>query len=52
MFVASGSKLKIVQKRKNNFFETYVKGLVHEAQTLAITKEELLAMIEKASQIK
>ena len=52
MFVASGSKLKIVAKRKTGFFETYVKGLVQEAQTLAITKEELMAMIEKASQTK
>ena len=50
MFVAQGSRQKIVAKRKEGFFETYVKGLVNEAKTLAISKEELVAMIEQAEQ--
>ena len=49
MFVAAGSKQKIFQKRKDSFFETYVRSLVDEARTLAIGKEELMAMIEQAA---
>lgn len=33
MFVAAGSKQKIIQKRKDSFFETYVRSLVDEART-------------------
>ena len=40
---------KIIQKRKDSFFETYVRSLVDEARTLAIGKEELMAMIEQAA---
>lgn len=49
MFVAAGSKQQIIQMRREKFFETYVKSLVSEAHTLAIGKEELLAMIEQAA---
>ena len=49
MFVAAGSKQKIIQKRKDSFFETYVRSLVDEARTLAIGKEELMAMIAQAA---
>ena len=49
MFVAAGSKQKIIQKRKDSFFEMYVRSLVDEARTLAIGKEELMAMIEQAA---
>lgn len=48
MFVAKGGRQRIMQKRKDAFFETYVKRLVHEARALGITREELAAMLEKA----
>lgn len=48
MFVAAGSKAKIIEGRKNVFYETYVKSIVNEAKSLSITKEELLQMIQKA----
>ena len=35
--------------KKDSFFETYVRSLVDEARTLAIGKEELMAMIEQAA---
>ena len=47
--IKKGSKQKIIQKRKDSFFETYVRSLVDEARTLAIGKEELMAMIEQAA---
>lgn len=45
MFVATGAKAKIMEKRKQNFYDDYVKRLVAEAKSLGITKEELVAMI-------
>ena len=50
MFVAEGARKKIIEKRKNAFYETYVTSLVREARALGLTKDELKAMIEKAQQ--
>lgn len=47
MFVASGAAEKIREKRKQAFFDAYVKALVQEAQKLKITKEDVIGMIEK-----
>ncbi len=47
MFVATGAVEKIREKRKQAFFDAYVKALVLEAQKLKITKEDVIGMIEK-----
>lgn len=47
MFVAAGAKERIMKKRKDNFFDDYIKNLMEEARRLGITKKELIAMIEK-----
>lgn len=47
MFVAAGAKKRIMKKRKDNFFDDYIKNLMEEARRLGITKKELIAMIEK-----
>lgn len=47
MFVSSGAQAKIKEKRQREFFETYVEALVQEANKLALTKQEILAMIER-----
>ena len=49
MFVASDSRKKIIEKRKDAFYETYVKSLVREAGALGITREELADMIGRAA---
>lgn len=49
MFVSPDGRDKIVQKRKNAFYDNYVKGLVKEAAALGLTKQELAAMIERAA---
>lgn len=49
MFVAPGSRRRIIAKRKDRFYETYVKSLVEEARSLEIGREELTAMIEHAA---
>ena len=48
MFVAKGAKEQIIEKRKQNFYDRYVRGLVEEAENLSITEEELLEMIRRA----
>lgn len=48
MFVAEGAKQKLVQKRKQDFMEDYVIGLVQEAEKLRITEEEIIDLIKKA----
>ena len=45
MFVAAGAKQSIVKKRKNRFFDDYIRSLLTEAASLGITKEELIDMI-------
>ena len=37
-----------MEKRKENFYDDYIKSLLAEAASLGITKQELVAMIEKA----
>lgn len=48
MFVSTGAKEKIMNRRKELFYDNYIKTLVTEADSLGITKEELVAMIQKA----
>ena len=50
MFVAEGAKKKIVQKRRERFFDDYVKSLLREAKSLGITREELIQMLRQADE--
>lgn len=47
MFVATGAKEQIKNRRKEAFFDNYIKTLIAEAKSLGISKEELKEMIEK-----
>jgi len=47
MFVAAGARKKITAKRKKNFYNDYVRNLLAEADSLGITKRELIEMIEQ-----
>lgn len=46
MFVAAGAKEKIMKRRKNEFYDNYVKKMIEEAGSLGITSKELIEMIE------
>ncbi len=48
MFVSTGAKEMIMKRRKNEFYDNYVRRVVEEAESLGITKEELLTMIKEA----
>ena len=44
MFVAQGAKKKIMEKRKQDFYDRYIVSLLEEAGTLGISRQELAAM--------
>lgn len=45
MFVAAGAREAISQKRRKAFGETHLAPLLREAESLGITREQLIAMI-------
>lgn len=47
MFVSTGAKEKILDNRKEAFFETYITSLISEAKKLSISKEDILKMLER-----
>lgn len=47
MFVVTGAREKIRQKRQQEFFKTYVDSLLKEAEKLALTKEQVIQLIER-----
>jgi GntR family transcriptional regulator len=47
MFVAEGSRARLVAKRRDQFETEYVRPLVAEAAKLGITQTQLAAMINK-----
>ena len=50
MFVAPRAAAKIRAKRKQTFFEQYVRPLAAEAKNIGITPAELQAMLAQASE--
>lgn len=47
MFVADGALGKVMEKRKEQFFEQYVVTMIQEAEKLGITAEQLTDMIRR-----
>jgi GntR family transcriptional regulator len=47
MFVAPGAKEKIIAKRKNAYYESYIQPLIKESKNLNLTRDEIIKMIEK-----
>ena len=45
MFVARGAKKKIMEKRKQDFYDNYIVSLLDEAKKLGISRPELAAML-------
>lgn len=46
MFVAAGAKQEIKKRRQAEFADKYIKTLLLEAESIGITKDELIAMIK------
>ncbi len=51
MFVATGAKEMILNRRRGEFLESYVSNLLKEAERLGISKEEIIALIQKSDEI-
>ncbi len=51
MFVSAGAKKKILEKRRNSFYEEYVQSLLEEAANLNISKEDIVKMIAGGNEI-
>ena len=47
MFVTKGATQKIMEKRKETYYENYVIPLIAEAGKIGLTKDDLIKMIER-----
>ncbi|MBS4178890.1 GntR family transcriptional regulator [Lederbergia citrea] len=47
MFVSEGARMKVMEKRKEQFFEQYVVTMIREAEKLGITADQLTEMIRR-----
>ena len=49
MFVAAGSRARLLEKHREQFFEQYVVSMVQEARKLGIEPEQLIEMIQRGA---
>lgn len=49
MFVSTGAKRKILEKRRKSFYDGFVLALLEEASKLNISKEDIIKMIERGN---
>ena len=47
MFVAEGAKQKLLEKRKEDFYNEYLRPILEEAKRIEMTKQELQQLIEE-----
>lgn len=50
MFVATGAKDMILNRRKGEFQETFIKALLKEARSLGISREEIIQMLNNTEE--
>lgn len=51
MFVATGAKEAILNRRKNEFYDNYVKKLLEEAASIGLGKEEVIQLIQSGNEV-
>lgn len=51
MFVQEGAKKRIMEARKESFYENYVKKIISEAKLIGIDKVELKKMIDTSEEL-
>jgi GntR family transcriptional regulator len=49
MFVSTGAKERILEKRRRNFYQGFILPLIDEASKLGITKDQIIEMIKGAA---
>lgn len=50
MFVSAGAKEAILSRRKNEFYDNYVKKLLEEAASIGLEKEEVIQLIQSGNE--
>ena len=50
MFVSAGAKEAILSRRKNEFYDNYVKKLLEEAASIGLGKEEVIKLIQSGNE--
>ena len=50
MFVSAGAKEAILSRRKNEFYDNYVKILLEEAASIGLGKEEVIQLIQSGNE--
>lgn len=50
MFVLAGAKEAILSRRKNEFYDNYVKKLLEEAASIGLGKEEVIQLIQSGNE--
>ena len=51
LFVAEGAVQKLRKKRQDQFYTNYISSLIDEARRLGISREDVIAMIERGFSI-
>ena len=51
MFVLAGAKEAILSRRKNEFYDNYVKKLLEEAASIGLGKEEVIQLIQSGNEV-
>ena len=47
MYVAAGARARLLEQRREQFYEQYVVTMIREAEKLGITQEQLADMIQR-----
>lgn len=50
MFVSAGAKEAILSRRKNEFYDNYVKKLLEEAASIGLGKEDVIQLIQSGNE--
>ena len=50
MFVSAGAKEAVLSRRKNEFYDNYVKKLLEEAASIGLGKEEVIQLIQSGNE--
>ena len=52
MYVALDARARLLEKRREHFYEQYVVTMIREAEKLGITQQQLADMIQKGVQVR
>ncbi|MDQ2906984.1 MAG: GntR family transcriptional regulator [Ktedonobacteraceae bacterium] len=52
MYVAPGARARLLEKRREQFYEQYVVTMIREAEKLDITQEQLAGMIQRGVKVR